>query len=189
MLEGVVFREGLPNEFESKAETRKYRAKSDEFGLRAASFTPLVAGSSKEAGHARSVWEVDVGAVDGQKAKGVFPKHGRGEFGLEATDQLFPKVPPEPESELFSSLAESLFGDAAAFELWADGSHQSPRSAKPLGHRSGLQADVHHQPRNDFRNERAFPLGGAVTPACRCREDFRREDFAKRCQAESLENS
>lgn len=187
-MEGVVFGEGLSDEFEGEAETGKHGAQGDELGLRTAAFPLSIGGSSKEADDLRCIGQVDVGAIHSQKTERVFPKHGRGELRFEPVREAFPQVPPEPEGESIPRLAKRFFGDAVTLEPGADDPHQSPCPAEALRHRCGLQAHVHHQPCDDLGDERAISLGRATPRASRRREDLRGQDPAERCQPELLEN-
>lgn len=109
-----MFGEWLGDEFEGATEAGENGAKSHKLGLWLPSLTLLVARSSEETGYLRRVGQIDIGAVDGEDPEGAFPKQGGSELRFEATHQMFPKRPPEPDGELLSSLAERLLGDAGS---------------------------------------------------------------------------
>jgi hypothetical protein len=188
VFEGVVFGEGLADEFEGEAESSEDRATRYEFGFGAPPFGLPVTGLSEKAGDLRCVGQVDIGAVDRQEPEDSLPKEGRGEPGFEATHKMFPEPAPESESELFSGLAKCLLADTVFMQPWASDAQQSPGSTESLGHGGCLQSHVHHQPRDNFGNERALPSGRTMGLVCSFLEDLRRKDAAKRRQTELLEN-
>jgi len=188
VFEGVVFGEGLANEFEGEAKSSEDRATRYEFGFGPTPFGLPVTGPSEKAGDPRCVGQVDIDAVDRQEPENPFPKEGRGESGFEATRKMFPELVPESESELFSGLAECLLADTMFVQPWASDAQQSPGSTESLGHGGCLQSHVHHQPRDNFGNERALPSGRTVGLVCSFLEYFRWKDAAKRRQTELLEN-
>ena len=188
VFEGVVFSKGLADELESKAEPGVHGTQRDEFALRTASFGFSVARLPEESDDLRRVGQVDIDPIHGEKAKPVLPQQGRGKRRFEPPPKMFPHVSPEPDRKLFSGLAESLLADTAFIQPWASDAYQPPCSAEPLGHGGRLQPHIHHQPRDNFRNERTFPLGRTMAFVGCFLENLRRKDVAKRCQTELLEN-
>jgi len=119
VFEGVVFREGLADELESKAEPGEHGAQRDEFALRTAPFGLSVAGLPEESDDLRCVGQVDIDPIHGKKAKPVLPQQGRGKRSFEPAPKVFPHVSPEPDCKLFSGLAEGLLADAVFIQPWA----------------------------------------------------------------------
>lgn len=188
VFEGVVLGEGLADELEGKAEPGEHGAQGDELALRAMPFGLPVTRLPEEANDLRCVGQVDIGPIHGKKTEGVFPQQGRGKRGFEPAPEVLPYVSPEPDGDLFPGLAESLLGDTAFVQPWAGDAYKSPRSAESLGHGGCLQSHVHHQPCDDFGNERALPSGRTMALACSLLKDLRGKDGAKRRQTELLEN-
>ena len=188
VFEGVVFTEALADELESKAEPGEHGAQRDEFALRTASFGLSVARLPEESNDLRGVGQVDIDPIHGKKAKPVLPQQGRGKRSFEPVPKVFPHISPEPDCELFSGLTEGLLADTVLIQPWTSDAYQPPCSAESLGHGGRLQPHVHHQPRDDFRNERTFPSGRTMAFVGCFLENLRRKDVAKRRQTELLEN-
>ena len=188
VFEGVVFSEAFADELESKAESGEHGAQRDEFALRTPSFGLPVARLPEESNDLRCVGQVDIDPIHGKKAVGVLPQQGWGKRRFEPPPKMFPYVSPEPDRKLFSGLAESLLADTVFIQPWASDAQQSPCSAESLGHGGRLQPHVHHQPRDNFGNERTLPFGRTMGLVCSFLEDLRRKDAAKRRQTELLEN-
>ena len=188
VLEGVVFGEGLADELKSKAEPGEHRAQRNEFALRTSSFGLSVARFPEASNDLRCVGQVDIDPIYGKQAEPVLPQQGWGEHGFEARPEMLPHVSPEPDRKLFSGLAEGLLADAVFMEPWASDAYQSPCAAESLGHGGRLQANVHHQPRDHFGNERTFSSGRTMAFVCCFFKNLRRKDVAKRSQTELLEN-
>lgn len=188
VFEGVVFSEGLADELESKAEPGEHGAQRDEFTLRTAPFGFSVARLPEESDDLRCVGQVDIDPIHGKKAKPVLPQQGRGKRSFEPVLKVFPHVSPEPDRKLFSGLAEGFLADTVFIQPWASDAYQSPCSAESLRHGGRLQPHVHHQPRDNFGNERTLPSGRTMAFACCFLKNLRRKDVAKRRQTELLEN-
>lgn len=158
MLKGCVFRDAKADELEGDAEPGQGRAQRNQPSLGGFAFAAAALGAPEEAGHERHVRDDDVAAIAGKDAFAL-PSH----LGVEAlfisTYQTSPEGLEERQVELLAGLAEGLLGHGAYLEVATELADDPPGLEQALGHGFGVQGHVHHQPSDDFWNERALSFG------------------------------
>jgi hypothetical protein len=187
VLQGDVFAETQADELKRPAEAGEHGAEGHEASLGLSAFALAVPGTPEEAYQRRHVGKVDVGAVGGQHAKPVVPQQRRGETLLVSLSQATAQHAPEAEGQLLAGLAESLFGEPGCGQPRAEGADQSPGLGQALGHGAHVQADIHHQPGDDLRDQRPATLGRAACLASHGHELLGGEEVPERRQSKLLQ--
>lgn len=162
MTQGGVFAETQRQELERQAEAGEDRTDGHQPALGLSSLALAAFGATKEGAQGRGPGQDDLGAVCRQDPEAAFPAHGLVEVVLVSGAQAVPEGSPEGQGQLLASLAKGFFADPGGGQLGTDGADPVPGLDQALGHRLGMQRDQHHQPGNDFRDERARLLGSTA---------------------------
>jgi len=144
-------------------------------------------GATEEPRQAGAVRQDHLGAIDRPDSPASLPAQRCVEALFVSSNQPIPQRLPEPQGQPAPRLAEGFFGNALQGQTRAQRLHLSPGLGHALGHGGGVQADVHHEPGDDLRDQRPMALRGAVRMARHRRKLLGRQEGAKWCEPEFLD--
>jgi hypothetical protein len=182
-----MFREAERHELKGQAEPSEDRAQGDQASLGLSGFPLGALGVPEEVAQGGAAGQHHLRTVHGQDAPDSLPPQGGRESSFIPRAQATPQHFPEAQWQIIPGLGERLFGNGVAFP-GAKGADQPPGAEEPLRHRGGVERHEHHQPGDDFGDERPFSLGRTPGLARHPLELPGWQDVPEGCQAGLLEN-